>query len=110
MYRKSDVLLLPSYNEGFPYVVIEAMCAGLPIIATSVGALEALVLDGVTGFKVRPKDVDSIVTAIRKVSHNRTLLNEMSENCHRYFKENLSKSAGERYYAELLSENHAANA
>lgn len=106
-YKKADVLILPTYHpEGFPYVVIEAMRAGLPIISTSAGALETLVLDGVTGFKIRPEDVDSIVIAVSKLIDNRTLLEEMSKKCHGYFQDNLSRSAAEKYYSELIFVNH----
>lgn len=106
-YKKADVLILPTYHpEGFPYVIIEAMRAGLPIISTSEGALETLVLDGVTGFKILPKDVDSIVTAVSKINDNRVLLEEMSQKCHRYFQDNLSRSAAEKYYSELIFVSH----
>lgn len=107
-YQNADVLLLPSYHpEGFPYVVIEAMRAGLPIISTDSGALESLVVDGVTGFKVKPKDIDSIVLAIEKLLNDRRLMTAISNNCYRYFQENLSRSAAESYYAELLNICHA---
>jgi glycosyltransferase involved in cell wall biosynthesis len=104
VYQKADVLLLPSYQEGFPYVVIEAMRTGLPIISTNSGALETLVQDGLTGFKVKAKDIDSIVWAIDKLSDDSALVAEMSSNCYRYFEENLSKSAAENFYARLLNE------
>ena len=103
VYQNADVLVLPSYQEGFPYVVIEAMRAGLPIISTSSGALETLVQDGITGFKVKTKDIDSIVWAIDKLSGDSALLAEMSNNCYRYFEENLSRSAAENFYASLLN-------
>ncbi|MBV5329408.1 MAG: glycosyltransferase family 4 protein [Chlorobium sp.] len=101
-YQNADVLLLPSYHEGFPYVVIEAMRAGLPIVSTSSGALETLIQDGVTGFKVLPQDADSIVNALGKLIEDRALLAEMSSNCQKYFQENLSRSAAEKYYSQLL--------
>jgi glycosyltransferase involved in cell wall biosynthesis len=105
VYRDADVVVLPTYHpEGFPYTFIEAMRAGAPIISTGEGALDVLVQDGVNGFKVQPKHVDSIVNAIRLVMHNKPLLEEMSKNCHRYFQENLSKSAAEKYYSELIKE------
>ena len=103
-YLEADVLLLPSYQEGFPYVAIEAMRAGLPIISTNSGALETLVQDGVRGFIVNAKDPDSIVGAINKLMENRELLKTLSANCHSYFIENLSRAAAERYYSQLLDQ------
>jgi glycosyltransferase involved in cell wall biosynthesis len=105
MYRGADALMLPSYREAFPYAVIEAMRAGVPIISTGEGALDSLVQDGITGFKVQPRDVDSITKAIKRVMGNKPLLEEMSKNCHRYFQEKLSRSAAEKYYSELIKEN-----
>jgi glycosyltransferase involved in cell wall biosynthesis len=103
VYQNADILALPTYHpEGFPYVVIEAMRAGLPIISTSSGALETLVQDGTTGFKVKTKDIDSIVWAIDKLSGDSALLADMSNNCYRYFEENLSQSAAENFYSRLL--------
>lgn len=105
VYQNADVLALPTYHpEGFPYVVIEAMRAGLSIISTRAGALETLVQDGITGFKVKTKDIDSIVWAIDKLSGDSALLADMSNNCYRYFEENLSRSAAEIYYGKLLNE------
>lgn len=101
-YRKAEVLMLPSYHEAFPYTVIEAMRNGLPIICTNAGALENLVRDGVTGFKVQPRNVASIVTALKKFQRNKALLEEMSRNCYRYFKGNLSRSAAEQFYSQLM--------
>jgi glycosyltransferase involved in cell wall biosynthesis len=105
VYRTADVVVLPTYHpEGFPYTFIEAMRAGVPIISTGEGALDFLVQDGVTGFKVQPKDVDTIVMAIRRVMRNKPLLEEMSKSCHSYFREKLSRSAAEKYYSELIKE------
>jgi len=103
-YRDADLLIFPSYQEGFPYVAIEAMRAGLPIVSTSSGALDELVTDGVTGFKVPPKDSDALVITISRIINHRTLLEEMSHNCHAYFKARLSRSAAERYYSELIGD------
>ena len=101
-YLESDILILPSYSEAFPYVVIEAMRAGLPTIATPVGALETVICDGVTGLHVRPRDVSQLVGAITTFLNNPSLLSTMSLNCRNYFREHLSKSAAEKYYSQLV--------
>jgi glycosyltransferase involved in cell wall biosynthesis len=50
----SDILVLPSHEEGFSNVILEAMAAGLPLVATRVGGAQEAVLDGVTGWLVQP--------------------------------------------------------
>ena len=62
----SDVFVLPSYTEGFPNVIIEAMAMGKPIIATSVGAIPEMLDEG-CGVVVPPKDADSLQKALQKV-------------------------------------------
>jgi glycosyltransferase involved in cell wall biosynthesis len=49
-----DIFALPSNYEGHPYVLLEAMAAGLPIVATRVGGVEATVVDGLNGYVVPP--------------------------------------------------------
>ncbi len=65
--RGAHMLILPSYMEGLPCAVIEAMAAGLPVVATKVGAVPDLVCDGVNGFVVAPKDVDQLCDALGRL-------------------------------------------
>jgi|GEM_PF-6694641 len=103
-YKTADVLVLPTFHpEGFPYVVIEAMRSGLPIVATNSGALETLVTEGVTGLQVVARNPESIVSAIEKILENPYLLSEMSKNCQTYFLKHLSRSAAEAFYTRLVA-------
>ena len=63
----SDCLVLPSFAEGVPVVLMEAMAARLPIIATRVGGVAELVEDGVSGQLVAPGDVGALQDAILAV-------------------------------------------
>jgi glycosyltransferase involved in cell wall biosynthesis len=51
-----DVFALPSLNEGYGKAIVEAMCAGRPVVATRVGGVPALIKDGETGLLVPPAD------------------------------------------------------
>lgn len=66
-YRCADALVLPSYKEGLPNVVLEAMAAGLPCVAASASGSRELIDDGVTGHLYPPDDVAGLAQAIRRV-------------------------------------------
>ncbi|MBI2625235.1 MAG: glycosyltransferase family 4 protein [Candidatus Nealsonbacteria bacterium] len=59
-----DVFVLPSLKEGFPWIILEAMAAELPIVATRVGALPEIINDGVNGFLIKPGDSQEIAEKI----------------------------------------------
>jgi glycosyltransferase involved in cell wall biosynthesis len=62
--RDSDVFLFPSHSEGLPNAVLEAMAAGLPVVATRVGGVPDLICDGQNGFLVDVGDIDGMTTHI----------------------------------------------
>lgn len=59
-YRRATVFCLPSFDEGLPMAVIEAMSNSLPVVTTPVGGLPDLISDGTDGLFVEPGDVDAI--------------------------------------------------
>jgi glycosyltransferase involved in cell wall biosynthesis len=73
----SDLFLFPSYREGFPYAVVEAMAAGLPIVATRVGAISELVKEGRGGHLAAPGDVPAMADAVRTLTDDRRLASRM---------------------------------
>ncbi|MDD5669999.1 MAG: glycosyltransferase [Candidatus Omnitrophica bacterium] len=75
-----DIVVLPSLREGLPIIALEAMSAGKPIIATSVGGNSEVVVDGVTGLLVPPKNVYALSDAIEKLAGNKELRLQMGEN------------------------------
>jgi len=77
----ADVALLPSYAEGLPYALLEAMAAGLPMIATPVGAIPDVMTDGTHGCLVAPRDSGAIAAAIVQFSLEREQLSWMSRAC-----------------------------
>ncbi len=67
LYQKSDLFILPSYTEGVPKVIIEAMINSVPVITTRVGALPLLFQDGEHCIFVEPGNVQQLAETIRKV-------------------------------------------
>ncbi|MEE9239654.1 MAG: glycosyltransferase family 4 protein [bacterium] len=70
LLEAADLFVLPSINEGMGRAVVEAMRAGLAVVATNVGGVPAIVEDGVTGLLVPPGDPASLTAAIKRlISH-----------------------------------------
>jgi glycosyltransferase involved in cell wall biosynthesis len=69
---KADAFVLPSYTEGFPNVVLEAMALGKPIVATRVGAIPEMLADG-CGVLVAPRDVEALTDALSRVLQSNDL-------------------------------------
>jgi glycosyltransferase involved in cell wall biosynthesis len=70
LFREADIFVYPSYSEGMPIAVIEAMACGLPIIATRVGGLPDLVTDGINGVLVDSGRVDQLVSTLQYLISN----------------------------------------
>jgi glycosyltransferase involved in cell wall biosynthesis len=74
-----DLFVLPSHWEGLPGAIMEAMCAGLPVVASRVGGIPELVQEGLTGHLVPPGDPDALVHAILYLAQNPTARIRMGE-------------------------------
>lgn len=64
---EADVLLLPSYQEAFPFVVLEAFSVGKIVIASNVGGIPEMIKDGRNGYMVKPKDSESIAAILEEL-------------------------------------------
>jgi len=75
----ADVYILPSYNEGLPVSILEAMAYGLPVISTPIGGIPEVVKEGVNGFLVEPGNTQQIADRIGKMINSPELAAEMGK-------------------------------
>ena len=78
-YRRASVFVMPSYYETFGISVIEAMAFGLPVVATNVGGLPEVVVDGVTGILVPPGNSEALAEAILRLLRDPDLRARMGQ-------------------------------
>lgn len=87
------IYALPSYNEGLPMSVLEAMAAGLPILSTPVGGIPEAVSDGVEGFLVPPGDVPALAARWQQLLNDEGLARRMGEAARRRVEQSFSAEA-----------------
>lgn len=99
LLSQTDVLLLSSVSEACPMVILEAMAAGLPIIATSVGGVPELVSDN--GILIENGDVEAFANAMQTLINDAEMVKIMSERslayCVKYDKANIARQYEEEY-------------
>jgi glycosyltransferase involved in cell wall biosynthesis len=83
LLAKAACLALPSHDEGLPLALLEAMLAGVPVVATSVGGVPEIVEDGRHALLVAPHDPDSLATALARVLDDPVLATRLSEAARR---------------------------
>ena len=79
-FAESSVFVLPSYREGTPKTVLEAMASGRAIITTNAPGCRETVVNGYNGFLVPVKDTKSIVEAVEQLFADSDLLKRMAKN------------------------------
>lgn len=86
----SDIFCLPSYWEGLPIVIAEAMSCGLPVVASDVSGIPEIVVDQETGFLVKPKDPTELADKIILMIENPEKVKTMSLNARERIKEHFN--------------------
>lgn len=105
LLNNADFFLLPSYAEGLPISILEAMSYRLPVISTPVGGIPEVVKDGENGCLFTPGDKEALYNAIITLVSDKELRKEMGELSYRkvkpHFPNNVSVQL-ENIYQELL--------
>jgi glycosyltransferase involved in cell wall biosynthesis len=103
-----DIFVLPSLHEGMPNVILEAMAAGLPVVATNVGGTPEVVVDGETGFLVPPRDPKALADAIVRLINDPELRKRFGqagrERIEKHFTIQETVRKTEALYSRLLKE------
>ena len=103
-----DLFVLPSLWEGLPNVILEAMAAGLPVVATAVGGTKELVLENKTGHLVPPHNHVALASTIVELLADRQRMNMMGKSGQQrvqdYFTLDKTTNHVHRLYAGLLAQ------
>lgn len=92
LLANTDVLILPSYDEVLPLVILEALANGVAVICTEVGEVPSLLTHGVDTLYVKPGDVDGIAAALQKVLGDAQLRETLEHNGHALYQRQFSLS------------------
>jgi len=100
----ADLFLLPSFIEGMPVSIIEAMRSGLPVISTRVQGIPDVVVDGVTGILIDPGNPRQIAENVLLLKQDAQLRKKMAEAGKRVFRERFEFSKGIEEFRSLYKE------
>lgn len=104
LLEESDVFVLPSYNEGLPVSLLEAMAAGVPPIVSDVGSVTDAIRDGVEGILVVPGDINQIVDALTRLYVDEYYWQSMSSNAMEKVQADFSEDS---YFQQLAALYHS---
>jgi glycosyltransferase involved in cell wall biosynthesis len=109
--QRWSVFVLPSRQEAFPLATLEAMAAGLPVIASDVGGLAEQIIDGTSGILVPPNEPEALVRAITNLANDPGLRRQMGEAARErvakiFTYERQAKGLNDAYMAALSRDKH----
>lgn len=101
-YRSLDLFVLPSYREGMPNVLLEAMASGLPCVATDIPGVKEVIASRENGMLVPPQDVDRLATALSKLMRDETLRHSLGSAARETILDSFSLHAMGKRYVDLF--------
>ncbi len=99
-----DVFVMPSLEEGFPIAALDAMAAGLPVVASRVGGVPELIEDGSTGWLVPPRDIEALTSRLRLLLADPELRAGMGEAGLARVRDHFSTAQMTESFAQLYGE------
>jgi glycosyltransferase involved in cell wall biosynthesis len=104
LFARAWVLVVPSHSEGQPWVILEAMSAGLPVVATDTGAIAETVEDGASGFVVPVGDSETLARRVTALVQDRDLWKRMSEGSLRRYQERFTVECSHTALADEIEQ------
>jgi glycosyltransferase involved in cell wall biosynthesis len=98
----ADIFLLPSFREGMPVVLIEAMSLKVPVIATSIGGNTELIEHNVTGLLVEPQQIEQLIETVSWAQKNTNAVKNMTIKAHQKIEKNYNPQKQVQSWKELL--------
>ena len=92
MYTQSDLYILPTYHEGFPRTLYEAMIFGIPVITSFVGGISGVMINKYNCLEIKPKSVDSILNVLMYAFSNYSEMQSYAKNSFETVKPIISSS------------------
>jgi glycosyltransferase involved in cell wall biosynthesis len=90
LMARADVLVLPSYDEGLPLVILEALANGVAVVCSPVGEIPSVLSDGASALFVQPGDVAGIAAGLRRVLQDAELRAALERNGRALYEETFS--------------------
>jgi glycosyltransferase involved in cell wall biosynthesis len=97
-----DLLVLPSHTEGLPNIVLEALAAGVPVVATAVGGTPEIIADGSNGYLVKPGNAEELAAAIAHAFASPQRLKDISASGRQTILERFTFENQGREYVRLI--------
>ena len=104
IYQNAHIAILPSYREGLPKSLLEAMACGLPIITCDTSGCNSLCHDGINGILVAPKNPEQIAHAIKKLAADSQLRQKMGEKSQEFIKTRFSHDIIHQKFLDLYQQ------
>ena len=108
LYQAMDIFVMTSLREGFPLTILEAMAAGVPVIATAVGGVKECIEDGEDGLLIPPGDSTALAGAISRVLKDPSFAEFMIRNAKRKVQSHFSVERMVKEHESLYTEALAA--
>ena len=103
IFEKTQIFVLPSYNEGQPLVVLEALGCGLPVVSTNVGVIPETVTNGENGYLFEPGDINGLKAGLEKLITEKELRKRISKSNLSLFERRFSQKKYLEAQVDLLT-------